>query len=620
MPPELGCAEARPDLSARLDDELDQATAAALDAHLKQCPECRGHERALERVRRALRAQPAGPVPDLSGRILQRVGAEGEKVGSRRDKAQSWAESARVAAIAAVVAALVVAGASSLFTAQPPHMAAAGTIASRVRAAARQLDAYRASFEITERGWHPEVGLRRFTATVAFDAPERFRLRLRDHTPYPASASWPRNDVDVVANARRWWIKEPSSCPIAALPGCAVDATTETRTIVHRQPFDGTSSLPTDIIVPLETLASSSGFEVVGEDRVLGRRAYRVALPYRQAIPLVMALEAGGSWRSFDPFDRVEIWIDKRTWFPLRFTVTSASSSRILMRVQATSFSQPNRLPRSLFVPPTGGLPKDGGFKPVSPNRLSDQAPRFVAGLSPYRAGTSGAGRSILAYADGMTWLKVIHDASPSRSHAYESTAEEIALGAERFAYYEPATQAPASESLGRRMDIYGDNVHVHLESNLSRADLVEVAESVPLRKTRVPARRREGGLQVRRLTPRAARTTSFVQWPAYLPPGYRASAAFRSRSLDGRETVTVYFRRAEAEYDGYGIRLTQSRPVKLMPPTSETFRGVDIGSTPGRWSDERGELEWRRSGTYRAVLAPSFGASTALRIAESLR
>jgi hypothetical protein len=64
---------------------------------------------------------------------------------------------------------------------------------------------------------------------------------------------------------------------------------------------------------------------------------------------------------------------------------------------------------------------------------------------------------------------------------------------------------------------------------------------------------------------------------------------------------VTVHYRHAEATYDGVGVRITQSRPVRLPPP-SETFRGISIGGLSARWSDERGELEWTEDGRRHRV------------------
>jgi hypothetical protein len=83
--------------------------------------------------------------------------------------------------------------------------------------------------------------------------------------------------------------------------------------------------------------------------------------------------------------------------------------------------------------------------------------------------------------------------------------------------------------------------------------------------------------------------------------------------------TCLLYFRSPEAEYDGLGIRITQTRAARL-PPTSETIVGVGVGGEPARWSVDRGELEWVHGGVYRAVSAPSFDLATALEIARSMR
>nr|MDQ3916208.1 zf-HC2 domain-containing protein [Actinomycetota bacterium] len=73
MPTDRGCGWARVELSARLDGEAAGETAGALDAHLAGCASCRRHGRELERVRRALRVQPAGDVPDLAPAIMRAV-------------------------------------------------------------------------------------------------------------------------------------------------------------------------------------------------------------------------------------------------------------------------------------------------------------------------------------------------------------------------------------------------------------------------------------------------------------------------------------------------------------------------------------------------------------------
>jgi predicted anti-sigma-YlaC factor YlaD len=57
-------------LSARLDDELPEMEAAAVDAHLAGCQSCQGYARALGDLHRAWRVRPAEAVPDLTAAVM----------------------------------------------------------------------------------------------------------------------------------------------------------------------------------------------------------------------------------------------------------------------------------------------------------------------------------------------------------------------------------------------------------------------------------------------------------------------------------------------------------------------------------------------------------------------
>jgi outer membrane lipoprotein-sorting protein len=622
---EAVCDEMRVELSARLDGEIDPRTARTLDEHLSTCAACRAEEDSLRRARAALRVQPAEPVPDLTGSIMEKVSSEGPRDRRRDD----WRSGVRVASLAAAAAALLLVSTSLPFGDDPSDSAEAGEIAREVRAAAQELNTYRASFSIIERGWHPEADLRRFSARVWFDAPESFRLQVRDLTAYP-DERWPANDVDLVANARRWWIEEPSTCPSEALPACGVAAGSEQRTVVQRQPFDGTSTLPTDIIVPLETLASSQGFTVLGRDTVADRSAVKVSLPYRQAIPLVDALQPGGLWREFHPLDRVEIWLDAQTWFPLRYEVYADTSKeramwarlqglrdrggRQLLSVRATSFSEPD-IPRTTFAAPIRGIVRSGGFSERDFGETRPWIrPAYLAALTPYRAGVT-EGRRTLTYTSGMTWLKVT--SGNGRAIGAE-TAQEVKLGDDSVAYYQPAT-----EELKRRIDIFGKHSQVHLESNLARSKLLRVASSVGIAGKRIPRTlERDRHRTVLRLDPETAlEDSSFAATPGYLPAGYQASVAVLSRSNPGGTTLTVYYRRREAEYAGEGIRVTQSPSIDLLAPSAEQSFGVTTRDlSKARWFPQRGELEWIDRDIYRSVTVPSLDLQTAVRIAVSLK
>lgn len=623
----MRCAEARVDLSARLDDELDEASVHELDAHLETCVACRHEEEMLRAARRAVRIQPVEPVPDLTDRIMRSVGQDGARLRRRSE----WNVRFKVASVAAAISALVLAGAT-LPTRSGGDIASAGEISNAVRTAARTLGSYRASYDIVEHGWNPNVPVRRFSAEVWFDAPEKFRLLVSDFTSYP-DASWPKNNVQLVANERKWSIEEPTDwdCPLSSLRPCALrDQTpTENRTIVNRQPFDGTSHLPTDLIVPLETLVSSDGFRVLGSGTVAGRDAYHLELPYGAAVPLVDALQTGGSWRPFNPMDPVELWIDRRTWFPLRFEVKASSSrdraawarqhglddsaGETLFSVTAATFETAASFTPQTFRVPTRGLVKSGGF---TAGNAADWArePAYVAGLDPYRVGRTDAGHVVHSYVRGMTWLKIttrrLHPPRPF----YPTTSELVEVPGAGWAYYQPA-----SASLGRRLDLFGKRVHAHLESNLSSEQLLDVAASLGISGERAPERSGSGGLmRIDDEDPYAR--VSYALAPSFVPRGYRLTSALLAEGRDGRSTLTTYYRGSEADYSGIGVRIVQSRPVRFLSPSSRDFARVTIGGIVGRWAPELGQLEMIDSGTYRSITVPSFELTTAVAIARSLR
>jgi len=618
------CDALRADISARLDGELDARSSSAVGAHLETCASCRAYEHDLRRLRRAMRVQSAEAVPDLSDSIMSRIKTEQPRVARRRE----WRAGARIAAVAVVVAALTVLAASLPFSERQPQSADAARIVAEVRTAAHELSAYRASFSIVERGFPAEVDERRFSAEVFFEEPERFRLRVRDLTTYP-DPRWPDNDVDLVAGSRRWWIEQPHTCPVEVLPDCSVPQGTSERTVVARQPFDGTSTLPTDIIVPLETLASSGNFEVLERSRVAGRGAIKVRMRFNEALPLVTALQPAGLWRSFHPLDPVDIWLDEQTWFPLRFEVRAGASrgrsswagiegyddrpGATLLEVRARRFERGPIAERIFSVPKDGNI-RSGGFDEVAAPGKGWLVPGYTAGLEPHRFGRTSDSRWVMSWSGGMTWLKVT--GTTSRDPVLPASAEEIRLDNGGWAYYQPA-----SETLKRRVEINAGDRHLYLESNLSRAELFAVAASLDASGERLP--RAVVSTQraiVRRLDIEAVAGIGFVKEPAKLPEGYRPSGAVLSRSKTSGKSITVYYRGLEAEYDGDGIRVSHSPSIKNLVPTSETSQLYDLDGVAARWLLNRGQLEWIDEGVYRSVTVPSRDLATAFLIARSLR
>jgi len=489
-----------------------------------------------------------------------------------------------------------------------PDVAAASEITRAVRNAAAAVTSYHAEFDIRERGWNDDIPERHFTAEIWFSAPEHLRMEVRDLTPYPGRG-WPSNDATLIATPETWWLRETASCPPASLPGCAVPPQPEVRALRARQPFDGSTTLPTDLILPLETVADTEGLTIVGRERVNGRDAHHIVLPQWQAAPLLESLQVAGTWREFSPTARADLWLDADTWFPLRFVIDEGNAS---LTVSTTTFDQPRAFRGRLFHPPATATARDGGFRSAPPSDVLLPADR--GDMSHYRSGETDQGHRLVSFVDGMTWLKVTTDTSAKPSLA-TLTSELVDLGEGRFAYY-----SPSGDALRRTVEIFGPGTRVRLESNLSRDRLLEVASSVPL-----------DGRAFRHLRTKTGTITAieeheldrfpYARHPAYMPAGFRFSSAFVAHSaVDGTERTVAYFRRAQTAPVPGDIRITQSPEVDVLPPSSEDLRGVAIEpDLNGRWSATRSELEWIDGNTYRAVAVPAFQLSTAVAIARSM-
>lgn len=601
MRAETECAAMRLELSARLDGEVDDTTSGMLDGHLAVCAACRAHEDSLRAIKRSVALQAAPQVRDLTPAVMARLSRDEER------RSREHRSLLRTGIAAAVVTGLVLAGAVVPFRPGSDGLALASEIARKVRAAAGGITTYRATFDITERGWNERIAERHFVAEVWFEAPERLRMEVRDLTAYPGPG-WPTNDATLVAGPDRWWLRETASCPPAALPGCAVSPEPEVRALDRRQPFDGSTTLPTDLILPLETLAETDGLSVAGRDTISGREAHHVVLEKWQADPLLASLQIAGTWRAFPPTARVDLWLDSSTWFPLRFTVQGNRGELI---VETTSLREPAALDPDRFRPPTTGTPRDGGFRPAAHGGRG--LPTYVAGLKAYRSGMTRDGQRVDSFVDGMTWLKVT-SRGPVEPTLATFTSELVRLGDNGFGYYQPS-----SDSLRRTVEILGATRAVRVESNLPRRELLAVAGSVPVTGRAFDHLETAGG-SITRIDEAEVASLADAARPTYLPEGFRFSSAFESRSKAGHTQVVAYYRRGESGPLMGEIKITGVTDVDVLPPSSEDLLSVRAAGLSARWSPLRSELEWIDRGTYRAVAVPGFDLQTAVRVARGIR
>jgi hypothetical protein len=646
----MKCEVAERELSARLDGEVDQADTradATLSEHVATCARCREFEARIGRIHELARVQPAGPVPDLVPAIMAEVrrqrGRRGPVITMPLRRPGPAVGRYAAAFVAGAVAAALVLGGLPLLR-RGPSPALASEIPRRVAEASRQVTEYRASFRIEERNFHPLVPVRRFTATVSFRAPESFRAEVRDESRYP-DGQWPRNDLLLAGDGPRWLVQGPITCPREALPACPLEGREE-RAVRGREPFDHDTPLPTDVVVPVQTLAGTDRVRVVGEGTVLGRDVVVVELPYRDATPLFGYLNAAGSWRPFYPLDPVRVSLDAETWFPLAYEVwPGASSERRLwavrnglpneaadapvLRVEAQTFDE--SIPEGWDSGTTVfGPARDQGFREVPFGSLTRTAlalPADRAGLRAYRAGTFASGgrprdEILVSYARGLTWLKIRQTREWRSPELFGNvgplTAPVRLPGGGGIAYYEPATF-----SLGRRISIHARGQDLYLESNLPRQDLLRVAGSLAVQGEPVPrrwlVRRWPGGVIRQQVSlEQASLEAPYLLLPRALPAGFRPWVAQVMRQ-GPRTAVSVYFRRPGTELDGVGIVLHQAPNTPLPPPMDPDVFAVRVRGTLGRYSPVRGELEWVEDGVYRSLGGSALDLAELLGVARSL-
>ncbi len=313
----MRCDEARAGLSAALDGEVAPGTASGARDHLAGCADCRANVDAWERVRRQLLVVEDGP--DLVPGVLDRIAhAPARRSTGRRV----------LPLVAAAVAGLVVG--ATLVSARPgrgPDLVGAD-IPRRVLEAQTRLESLQARVEITERGWHPAVPVRRFTGSLLYVAPETMVLRLADRTKYPAGP-WVPNDVDVVVDRSTWWARGPAPCPVEAQPRCT-PAEPRVRVVTGREPFAEDLPAPVDLVLPASGFAIGDDALVLeGERDFDGRPATGVVTTAAQIGALLDALRLAGNWRPVPPTSSVTLWLDKQTLVPVLVDVDGALEIRL---------------------------------------------------------------------------------------------------------------------------------------------------------------------------------------------------------------------------------------------------------------------------------------------------
>jgi hypothetical protein len=649
----VNCDRAQAFLSSRLDGERSSdRVSAAVDDHTSSCPRCRAFEASALRLRTSVRVRPAEPVPDLVGSIMARVSSADQAPARRRWRmpmpdARRSSGSRRLTPVVAAIIAGIMAG--SVVVGGPWQRPATGPIAAaavvmNVRERAPSLDAFAATFAVTEHGLSPDVPERRLRMDVEFLAPQRFRLDVHDETIYP-STRWTPTNLTFIADGSSTYRSGATGCP-ADLPagGCPPTRTT----ITTRSSYSVRAPAPADLVLPLTTFASADGIQVLGADRVAGRDAIRVRLSFARARALFPFLELGGTWRPFFDDDRVDLWLDLSGWFPLRYTVyPSTDPSRRpwelrfglpeeptgepIFDVRLTSVDRDPPDPSTFDVPgwsrapdvPLASFPRRVGYLPVTPTSPGEL--RLSSAVVP-PGDDPDAPRSVLLYTDGLAYVR-IGERPDWRGRTLfgpvDEAAQRVDLAGGGVAYYEPA-----GEGLGRRLAIHASGTNVFLESNLPRAQLLALAASLPVRGETLPASWRTltgSGISIERVAPEEAlaRSPIAVELPSTLPAGYvLASAQVASDATAARNdviAVSFVFRQRETDAAGGPIVL-HVQPGEALPPASSAHQAlVDLDGTQARWTPSREQLEWIAGGAY-VSLEGGLGLADMLDLASQVR
>jgi outer membrane lipoprotein-sorting protein len=644
------CDGARKAVSERLDGQhLRGRRASALEEHLSTCAGCRSFEAAAWRLRESSRIALAPAVPDLVEPIMAAVEADADSGASRRSRvAVLWprrpvASARRLAPLAAALVVGLLAGSLTVGGpwqgATPPGPGiAAANVSSSVAEAATHVDAYHAEFVMTEHDPRRQDQVRKLTMSVWFRAPERFRLDVVDLSMAGPKAT--PDDIRYIVNGGESYTETPSPCPVGPCP--------PRETVVRgRTPFSGAATA-TDLVMPVTTLVDATEVRVLGRKTVLGRPAIGVELPYERARPLFPFLSIGGSWRPFFPGDRVELWLDAKNWFPLRYTVYPAGSHvrdewelRFGLADEVARFSifdvmavdiDPTPPPAATFRIPDVSGAEDEGARPIPldkvPERTGFEPADEVGGLDLYRVTTpegdaaTDAPPTVFTYTSGLSWLNLGETGPTTDGSLFERVAlhaEEVLLTNGGVGYYEPATQAH-----GRRVTLHTEDGDVVVETNLPRAELLEAAASLPV--TGLPAprtwfvRRSGKGVAERVSLDEAIDEAPFdIALPQEIPPGYVLASA-EIVLIDDSVAVNVYFQHRDAAFLRGPIRLHEELGDELPPASSAEQDLVRIDDTVvGRWTPSGSRLEWVDHGVYRSLDAEGASLDLLLVIAASI-
>jgi len=594
-------------LSRYFDGELPPDEHAEIEQLVTSSDEARHYLDQAGLLRSLLRDETAETAPDVTTRVLAAIDRGPERRPARR---------LRVAAafVAGVFGGVVFIG---LALRQPTPVAVA-EIPEQVLAAQSQVTSLTANLQLVERGWHPDIDERTFTGSISYRAPESLWIEIEDDTEYPAD-SWVPNHSTYVVDENNAWSSAVAGCPTEALPSCT-PALPRVSVVHNREPFPDAAQAPLDLVVPVAGFSRAEEPEILGYETIGERPGVGVEVTAAQVAALLDGLTRIGNWREIHPTDRVELWLDRDALVPLAFTVYPADTEdRGLWAVRHGYQDSPETAilevtwsdlslgePDVGFpTPPRGVADADLGFVESTPPDLEALTPGDLpVGMTMHRSGTvttgSGTSSHVVSWSDGRSWLKLRWTRDWDLSRLFGD------LGA-------LVREAPAGPGVvylnerGDRIGVHGEDLDVVLTGSLPTGALLDVAASLDVIGHQVPETWAESA-------------TATVDDARSMVDGFKLPTG-----LEGFEDPAIHVEPGVAivAFAGPGNRgflLTQDADGELAPPLEAKVRGVTVQGNEGRYTPERGLLEWVEGDLTVSLTSTTLSLEELIVIGESLR
>jgi hypothetical protein len=594
----VSCDDTRLAVSLRCDGELPEgADHDALDAHLATCAECRRFERDAAGLRARLRLEPVDEAPDIASAVLADLRAGAPE-----------ARAARRPLVAAAVAAVagMVAGATFVGIGGAPQSPAAADIPAEVVAAQRDVYSVDARFELTESD-RPYARQGRLT----YQAPESLVLGVSGGS-------------SLVVDGDAWWQESRRQCsPVPGRVGCPHEIARWVTAVSGREPFSPSTPIPLELITPVDsfTLAAPGGAGL-GRRTIAGHAAVGVTVTAAQVAPFLTGLAEAADVRPVYPADPVEIWLESTYLVPLAVDVRAADDpwrpnwaasqgvvdrpGDVIVAFSMTSLRVNDPVSDQAFDPPRGwpDATVDAGFR-AGDTTVAPSPDRLPEGFREHRSGTvsapGGPRVGVRSWTDGRAWLSVRATRGWAGGRLFGDLGPDVRpldLGA--------AGQAYVSAD-GRLVALHGDGIDVVVSGSLPPDELQALATDLGVVGRPVPPGWSEATSGTLAGAARAV--------PGLLAPRHLAGFGGAAVRIDGRTVSQVY-----AGPGDRGFTLVQdATAAQLAPSGAGDEVGLMVRGQRGRYSYERGELEWVEAGTSRVLRSPTLALGELVAIAEGL-